>query len=70
MTVLKVTLHKNEKNNLLSYLVSDRKHNKIKIDSFEFILLFFSSADAKASPKERKSNRSKASSLQQDLRSA
>ena len=48
MTVLKVTLHKNEKNNLLSYLVSDRKHNKIKIDSFEFILLFFSSADAKA----------------------
>jgi hypothetical protein len=70
MTVLKVTLHKNEKNNLLSYLVSDRKHNKIKIDSFEFILLFFSSADAKASPKERKSNRSKASSLQQALRSA
>ena len=43
-------------------LVAVRKHNKIKIDSFEIILLFFLSADAKASPKERKSNRSKASS--------
>jgi len=36
------------------YLVSGRKHNKIKIDSFEPISLFFLSADAKASPKERK----------------
>jgi hypothetical protein len=42
--------------------VSGRKHNKIKIDSFEFILIFFLSADAKESPKERKSNRTKASS--------
>jgi len=42
--------------------VSGRKHNKIKIDSFEYILLFFSSTDAKASPKEIKPNRSKASS--------
>jgi hypothetical protein len=43
--------------------VSGRKHNKIKIDSFAYILLFFFlSADAKAFPKERKSNRSEASS--------
>jgi len=42
--------------------VSGRKHNKIKIDSFESILIFFSLADADASPKERKPNRSKASS--------
>jgi len=42
--------------------VCGRKHNKIKIDSFESILLFFLSADAMASPKERKTNRSEASS--------
>jgi hypothetical protein len=42
--------------------VSGRKQHKIKIDSFEFILIFFLSADAQASPKERKSNRSKESS--------
>jgi hypothetical protein len=43
-------------------LVSGRKQHKIKIDSFEYILLFFSSADAMASPKEIKPNRSKSSS--------
>jgi hypothetical protein len=41
--------------------VSGRKQHKIKIDSFEYILLFLSSADAKASPKEIKPNRSEAS---------
>jgi len=30
----------------LTYLVSGRKHNKIKIDSFELILIFFLSANA------------------------
>jgi len=45
-----------------NYLVSGRKQHKIKIDSFAYILLFLLSADASASPKERKSNRSKASS--------
>jgi hypothetical protein len=39
--------------------VSGRKNNKIKIDSFEYILLFFSSADTKASPKETKPQQSK-----------
>jgi len=42
--------------------VSGRKQHKIKIDSFAYILLFFSSADAMASPKERKANPSEASS--------
>ena len=37
-------------------IVSGRKHNNIKIDSFEPISLFFLSADALASPKERKAN--------------
>jgi hypothetical protein len=45
-----------------NYLVSGRQHNKIKIDSFASILIFFSSADAWASLKQRKTNRSKASS--------
>jgi hypothetical protein len=34
--------------------VSGRKQHKIKIDSFEYILLFFLSADVMASPKETK----------------
>jgi len=42
--------------------VSGRKHNKIKIDAFEFILIFILSADAEVSPKEIKLNRSKTSS--------
>jgi hypothetical protein len=41
--------------------VSGRKQHKIKIDSFEYILLFFLSADTMASPKEIKPNRSEAS---------
>jgi hypothetical protein len=42
------------------YTVSGRKHHKIKIDSFAYILFFFLSADAVVSPKEIKPNRSKA----------
>jgi hypothetical protein len=45
---------KNDAKSKHRYLVSGRKHNNIKIDSFEPISLFFLSADAKASPKERK----------------
>jgi len=42
--------------------VSGQKQHKIKIDSFESILLFFLSPDAMAFPKEIKPNRSEASS--------